>query len=126
MQNCEWRNGLQEEYWQGYLDFIEQQSLKKQGNKRSKKESSCRKRPLEITVSSKTEERNTSKDEKKELLSSMSGNDEDGNTKDGDEEDNIFNANEVYWRIYFGGMEASLRSKVTFVLLTTNHVHLKN
>ena len=110
-QNSDWSNGLNKEYWQGYLDYIEKQNVKlKSSQKKQIKSLSCRNRPLEITVPAKME--NGTKDEKPD--SNQNGCDkEDENT----EEDNIadnpsFSALEVYWRIYHGGIESSIRSQV--------------
>ena len=113
IQNCEWSNGLQEEYWKGYLESIEQQSLKTNKNKVVRKVSSCRKRPLEIILPVNQEEGHTLGDAKEEV-NKRQCHDTDENTKviTDDEEDSLFNKNEIYWRIYFGGIEASIRSQV--------------
>ena len=121
-QNCEWSKGLQEEYWHGYLDLIEQQSLKVKGTQNITKGSSCRSRPLEIILPVKQEEQHRLADTRKEVNKGQC-NDSDDNSKviTGDKEDGLFNINEIYWRIYFGGIEASIRAQVTLLLPITNY-----
>ena len=111
--NLEWSNGLTEEYWKGYLDFIETQSLNSKNNQRLGKGSSCRNRPLKIVVSDKA------KDDNKEEDSKLDGDRNDCSTNDerkqamvDDEGSCIFDESEVYRRIYNGGIESCIRPQV--------------
>ena len=86
-------------------------------SQKPKKSLSCRNRPLEITVPAKIEQDIESIEDKAE--SKDIGCDKPDNEENIDNEntdDNIiFSASEVYWRIYHGGIESSIRSQVNDV-----------
>ena len=116
-QNSEWSNGLSKEYWQGYLDYVEKQSSNLKDSQKNKKSLSCRNRPLEINVPAKIDKENESKYGKMET--NHNGCDktesEDNMEKDDTDDSIAFSALEVYWRIYHGGIESSIRSQVNDV-----------
>ena len=114
IQNSEWSSGLTEEYWQSYLDHVEKQCEKLKVSQKPKKSLSCRNRPLEITVPVKIEQDNESIDDKAETKEIGCDNPYNEENKDNEhiDDNNTFSASEVYWRIYHGGIESSIRSQV--------------
>ena len=116
-QNSEWSNGLQEEYWRSYLDYIEQQNIKLKGPQKLQQGSSCRSRPLEISVSATHNKEHgingTDDGSIEENQNGCNDTNERTNTTENNSKDGPFNASEIYWRIFYGGIESTIRPQVT-------------
>ena len=88
------------------------------GSQKIRQSLSCRNRPLEVTVPATIEREDESKEESPE--SNQNGCDKkegEDKTEEEDIEDNIvYSGMEIYWRIYHGGIESSIRSQVNRIL----------
>jgi hypothetical protein len=102
---------LREEYWRSYLDFIEQQSVKLKGPQKLQQGSSCRNRPLEITVPDTNHKENGVNGINEEKIKTNQ-NGCSANGIDDEEKENVYNESELYWRIYYGGIESTIRPQV--------------
>ena len=112
-----WSIGLKEDYWKEYLEFVETQSDVKSNtrNKDLRQRSTSRNRPLTIlTPATNVEAEDKLKPDEHEDGDNVCCEQVDNANKvdDNDESGINFNESEIYWRIYHGGIEASIRPQV--------------
>ena len=125
VQNCDWSNGLKEDYWNRYLELVETRSTIITGNSKGGNEVlSCRNRPLKISIPAEHEPKIAMAEE-----AAVDGNEDNsiGNvektpdTKIDEKDEPNIDETDIYRRIYHGGIEDKIRSQVV-----ANHMKIGN